>query len=54
MNEPSNLDITNSGDLAVLNPAHSTPTSTLFKHGTISQYIKIYYLQKQLEKVVFQ
>jgi hypothetical protein len=52
MNEPSNLDVTNLGDLAVLNPAHST--STLFKHGTISQYIKIYYLQKQLEKVVFQ
>ena len=25
-----------------------------FKHGTISQYIKIYYLQKQPEKVIFQ
>jgi hypothetical protein len=32
----------------------TTSTSTLFQHGTISQYIKIYYLQKQPEKVIFQ
>jgi hypothetical protein len=28
----------------------TTSTPALFKHGTISQYIKIYYLQKQPEK----